>query len=344
MSEPNPSDGLNHDLLDLFIEAGGEAVGVVDIIQTLNIPRERLYADLDRLRDAGYVIGKTHPYGSTGYQLLEVPDRLFAFEVERRVRTRWLGRRIECRPSCESTNDVAKDLAKEGAPHGTVVLAETQTGGRGRGGNRWHSPPDIGLYLSILLRPGADANAPAVLQITTAVGVAWAAMKRTGKAARIRWPNDVVMGGRKVAGILAEAENAGTEDAVFVVGIGMNVAHRREDFPADLRESATSLAIEAATPQKRLAVLPTLLATLEDWYDRMTAGDLTAIETAWRPLSVLLGRDVSLVRRGERVEGRVAEFSLTEGLKLATPAGEEWIPAEHATQVRLLGEGDGDAS
>lgn len=344
MSDPNPTGGLNHELLDLLIEAGGETVGLADIIQSLNIGRERLYADLDALRDAGYVIGKSHPYGSTGYQLLEVPDRLLRFEIERRVQTDWLGKRLECLPSCESTNDVARALAKEGAPHGTVVVAETQTGGRGRGGNRWHSPPDIGLYLSVLLRPGADANAPAVLQITTAVGVAWAAMKRTGKAVRIRWPNDVVMGGRKVAGILADAENAGTDDAVFVVGIGMNVAHREEDFPPELRKTATSLTIEAASPQKRLAVLPTLLRTLEDWYDRMAAGDLTAVETAWRPLSVLLGRDVTLVRRGERVEGRVDDFSLTKGLKLSTAAGEEWIPAEHASEVRLVGEEDDAAS
>ena len=336
MSEDRGARGLNLDLLDMLREAGGGAVGQMDLLQSLDLTRQELFADLDALRAAGYVIGKTHPYGATGYQLLDTPDRLSVHEIEQRLDTKWLGRSLTALEVCTSTNDSAKALAAAGAPHGAVVLAENQTAGRGRGGNTWYTYPGAGIYLSLVLRPGKAS--PAVLQVATAVAVAHTAMKKSGKPAEIRWPNDVLMSGKKLAGILAEATDTGTESAVWVVGIGFNVHHRPQDFPTEFREEATSLAIEVGSPQSRLRTLPTLLSTLEEWYDRVAAGDLAAIEAAWRPLSALLGRPVRLVHGGTPREGRVTDLSLTEGLRLETADGEEWIPAEHATAIRPLDE------
>ena len=173
--------------------------------------------------------------------------------------------------SCASTNDLAKELAREGAPAGTIVLSEKQSSGRGRAGRTWHSPPGAGIYLSLIVRPDHPRPSPGILQFTSGVAVAHAAMKRTAKPARLRWPNDLLFSGRKAAGLLVEAIET-EKDPALVVGIGLNVNHIEEDFPEDLRGTATSLRLVCGHPLDRVSVLATLLESIEEWYDRMGSG------------------------------------------------------------------------
>ncbi|MEN8148638.1 MAG: biotin--[acetyl-CoA-carboxylase] ligase [Planctomycetota bacterium] len=325
---------IDHDLLNAFYEAGGQAIGVTNLSQSLGISFEEIATRVEAFRAAGYVIGKSHPYGATAFQMLEVPDRFYHHEIRRRLSTEWLGSQLASYAVATSTNDAARVLVADGAPHGTVVVAEEQSEGRGRSGRAWHSPPRLGIYTSLVLSPPEPIGSVALLSVATAVAVAHTAMKITGKLARLRWPNDILMSKGKVAGILAESTDGGG----WIVGIGMNVGHAAADFPEELIGEASSLSLETGHPLSRLPVLPTLLGTLEEWYDRAFSGDTDAIAEAWRPLSALLSQEVVVFRGDQKSEGTVKDLSPTDGVLLAGPGGEEWIPAEHVTTIRPVAE------
>ncbi len=321
-------------LLTRLREADGLPLEVEALAAALGIDHPELMGRVDGLRRAGYRIEPCHPHGSAALRLLQVPDRLYAHEVERRLATKWMGCRVVSVESCPSTNDIAKDLARDGAPSGTLVLAECQSRGRGRRGRVWHSSPGKGIYASLVVRPGDSPPSLAVLQFTTGVAVAHASMKQTGRPARLRWPNALLFAGRKAAGLLVEAIGTGSSPAL-VIGIGLNVNQVEEDFPGELRGLATSLRLVCGRPLDRLGVLATLLSTLEEWYDRTESGDTGALAAAWRPLSSLIGEEVLVTRGPEMLHGTVRDLDPTRGILLrAGDGGEGWIPPEEVGFIR----------
>ena len=213
--------------------------------------------------------------------------------------SRWLGREHVHLPACGSTNDEAARLASAGAAHGTVVTADEQHAGRGRQGRRWHSPSGENLYLSCILRPNlAPDRAPA---ITLAAGLGVAdAVARAGAQPVLKWPNDVLVDGRKLAGILTEMSTRGPRVQHIITGIGVNLGS--QSFPADLAERATSLALLGVSIERERFVAE-LLASLEHWFDRFFAGGVAALADAW-----LARADRSRVRAasgGRAVEGAI---------------------------------------
>lgn len=193
------------------------------------------------------------------------------------LKARWLGcQRIEME-SCASTNDEAARLARAGAKHGTVVIAERQTGGRGRDGRVWESPPG-GLYFSAVIRPALPvAQVP---PMTLAIGIGLCeAVKTTGARASLKWPNDLLVDGRKLAGVLVEAQSQGNRLESVVVGIGINLTG---ELPASLGERAITLAEAAGTVIDRERFIEVLLAQVEKWVDRYVAVGLEAIIPAWQ--------------------------------------------------------------
>jgi BirA family biotin operon repressor/biotin-[acetyl-CoA-carboxylase] ligase len=322
------------ELLQRLTDAAGQPMEVEALAAVLGIGGAELMGRVNGLRDAGYVIERTHPHGSAALRLLRSPDRLYAHDVERRLTTEWLGRKVVSVDTCSSTNDLAKDLAREGAASGTLVLAESQSAGRGRAGRAWYSPSGTGIYASLIIRPEGPPPTAAVLQFTTGVAVAHAAMKRTGKPARLKWPNDLLFAGRKAAGLLVEAIDYGSSP-ILIIGIGLNVNQIDEDFPEDLRGIATSLRLVGGCPLDRLSVLGTLLSTLEEWYERMAKGDTESLAAAWRPLSSLIDQEVVITRGDTESRGTVADLDPVRGVLLKAPGGSEtWIPAEHVTRIR----------
>lgn len=193
------------------------------------------------------------------------------------LKARWLGcQRIEME-SCGSTNDEAARLARAGAKHGTVVIAERQTSGRGRDGRLWESPPG-GLYVSAVLRPSLPLVA--VPPMTLAIGIALAeAVKTTGARGTLKWPNDLLVDGRKLAGVLVEAQSQGNRLESVVVGIGVNLTG---ELPESLGERAITLAEAAGTVIDREQFIEALLAQVERWVDRYVAVGLEAIIPAWQ--------------------------------------------------------------
>jgi BirA family biotin operon repressor/biotin-[acetyl-CoA-carboxylase] ligase len=219
---------------------------------------------------------------------------LTADRLEPALGTRWLGRRYLWLPSCGSTNDVAAAHGRAGDPEGTVVLAEAQTGGRGRLGRSWRSPPGASLTFSILLRP---RRPPAeVPPLTLLVGAAVArALEGLGARPRLKWPNDVQLAAddgdpapKKVAGILTEMASEGERVGHVVVGVGLNV--NDDAFPAELGGRATSLALALGRPLDRAAVLAALLGEIEAAYDRYRAEGPAAAVALWSPHGAQGGR------------------------------------------------------
>ncbi len=194
---------------------------------------------------------------------------------------RWLGMQRIDLEACGSTNDEAARLARAGAHHGTVVLAERQTAGRGRDGRPWASPQGCGLYLSAVLRPPLPlADVP---PMTLAIGVGLCdAVRAAGVAGALKWPNDMLVGTRKLAGVLVEAQSQGSRLEAVIVGIGVNLASAQlGEMPPDIAARAVSLEEAAGAPIDREAFIAALLAHVEHWVDRYTAVGLSEIIPAW---------------------------------------------------------------
>lgn len=241
-----------------------------------------------------------------------------------------MGRSLHWLDSTTSTNDVAARLAESGAEDGTAVVAETQTAGRGRHGRIWFSPPGAGLYVSTIVRPAnamtSNANPASLLTIASGVAIAEAVHAVTGLPAHIKWPNDVMIGGRKLAGILAEAALQAGALHFVVVGVGVNL--QTTAYPPELASRVTSIEAETSRPPDRAVMLAEVIAAMSERYADLRAGRFDAILTAWRRLAVSLpgacvewespagvvrgrAQDIDrdgalLVRVGEKVERVVA--------------------------------------
>jgi BirA family transcriptional regulator, biotin operon repressor / biotin---[acetyl-CoA-carboxylase] ligase len=214
--------------------------------------------------------------------------------------TAWLGAELHELAVCDSTNDEAAARAAAGAPHGTVVVAAEQRRGRGRLGRSWHSPPGENLYLSCVLRPPL---APVALPpVTLAAGVAVAeAVAAFGPRPAVKWPNDVTVGGRKLAGLLTEMTTRGDLIDHVVLGIGVNLGSR--SFPPELAGIATSIALEGGREVSPAGFRAQLLPGLETWLDRFFQGGVAAIGPAWTAWSGMAGARVRVTEGGRVAEG-----------------------------------------
>jgi len=191
-----------------------------------------------------------------------------------------LGTIIHRLESVASTNDAARELVRSGAAHGTVVVADEQTRGRGTKGRTWHSPPGLGLYASFILRwddPEGLGESFALLPLAAGLASAEAVREAAGVKARLKWPNDLVWGRKKLGGILTEAVLRPGAPGHAVVGVGINVNHGESDFPAGLRETATSLRLASGRPADREVLLRELCRFLDGWYNSLIRGEGEAV-------------------------------------------------------------------
>jgi BirA family biotin operon repressor/biotin-[acetyl-CoA-carboxylase] ligase len=217
-------------------------------------------------------------------------------EFRRRLRTRVIGRPCYYYPVLASTNTTARTLGQQGAAEGTIVVADAQTAGRGQAGRVWISPAERNLYVSVLLRPAlAAAHAP-LLSLTTAVALV-DALREVGVASGIKWPNDILVARRKVAGILTEMEACGEAVRFAVVGIGVNVnmaPAELESLLGAIAAAATSLQIALGREIDREGLLATLLEAFERWYALLSEGRVAALQAAWEARSLMHGRRISV--------------------------------------------------
>ena len=237
-----------------------------------------------------------------------------------RLGTRRLGRRLIARGEVSSTNDVAWEALAEGAPDGAAVVADVQTAGRGRDGRRWHQSAGQGLALSLLLHPGCERRQLATLPLIAGLALA-RALERLGASAELKWPNDLLLSGRKVSGILAESRGAPQGGDAVVVGAGVNVLQSPEDFPPELAPLATSLAMEGCATTRE-AVAAEFLNELEPLWTLMQEGGREQVLEAWRARAGIWGREVrAQTPAGPRV-GIARELDADGGLVIEQADGQ----------------------
>jgi BirA family transcriptional regulator, biotin operon repressor / biotin---[acetyl-CoA-carboxylase] ligase len=320
---PALAGGSEEAVLSFLAEADDEFVSGEAISDKLGLSRAAVWKHVNALRAQGYRIDAVP---ARGYRLVEIPDRLGPLELRPLLSTRDLGQTIHAYEELPSTNDRAKELAEEGALHGEVVIAESQTAGRGRRGRTWVSPPRKNLYLSAILRP--DLPLQRVPEITLVASVALCeAIRAAGVDASIKWPNDILCNGRKVAGILTEI--AADPDRVqwVVVGAGVNLNATKEDLPEELREIATSVAVERGDPVPRALFTAALLARLETWLDRQDEEGFAPVRARWRELSGTLGREVRVATGDGDLTGVAEDIDAAGALLVRTAAGVQRVVA-----------------
>lgn len=282
-------------ILRMLRERGEAFVSGADMSRALKVSRNSVWKHIRRLRTLGC---KLEGRVSTGYRLMEVPDSLRPEVVLSGLPLTSWGHPYRAYESVASTNDLCHVWAQEGAPEGALVAAETQTKGRGRLGRSWHLPKGKGLAFSLLLRPPLSPNRTSLLTLASAVGVALA-LEDEGAKPGIKWPNDVELNGRKVCGILTEAQADPDRLQYAVVGVGINVNVDPGDFPSDLKDRAIGLSEVLGRPVLRAVFLQKVLKHLHETQALLLSGKTERLLKEWRLRSTVLGRQVK-IRQGER--------------------------------------------
>ena len=233
--------------------------------------------------------------------------------------TRRLGHTLIARASVGSTNDVAWEALADGLPDGTTVVADEQTQGRGRAERAWHTAPERGLALSVALHPGCERDRIAIAPLVAGLALA-RALDRLGLRTRLKWPNDLLHDGRKLAGVLCESRKLATGEDAVVIGAGVNVAQRAEDFPPELRTLATSLAL-AGCETDRERVAAEFLGALEPLWDEVQEGELGPILAAWKERADGWGEPVTVRTPSGPLTGRARDLDPGGALVLEVDGG-----------------------
>ena len=304
-----------------------EFVSGEELSRMAGVSRAAIWKEIEKLRTEGYkILAQPH----SGYRLVGIPDRLTAQELSWNLSTRRVGRRIHCYDTTDSTMDVAHRLAAAGEPEGSVVVAEAQGRGRGRMGRTWISPKGKGIYLSVILRP--DLHLAEISKITpvAAVAAARAVESGTGLKPEIKWPNDLLIGGKKIAGILTELNAELNRVNYVVIGLGLNVNTPADRLPAQ----GTSLAHELGERVDRLQLARGLLAHLHTTYAQFLESGMEPILESWRGFAGFLGRRIRVALDGRMLDGQAIDVDPSGALLVRTDTG--LVESVSAGEVLLL--------
>ena len=305
-------------------ENGG--VSGADLSARLGITRAAVWARIEELRKLGYEI-EASPH--LGYQLRNDPDLLVADDLVARLGpTRVVGRDIRVFERTTSTNDVVEKLARDGVKEGVVVFAESQSKGRGRLGRQWTSPARKGLWFSLLLRPELRPQAATQLTVAAATALARAIRQTTGLRPEIKWPNDILLRGKKVVGILTELSAEVDRVRHVTLGVGVDVNQTAGDFSAELRKVATSLRVEAGQTIARAALATVMLRELDQDYARVCSGLFPEVADEWEENCTTLGQSVAINIGNRTIRGQAESLDDDGALLLRT---------EHGHIERILG-------
>ena len=310
---------LDARILKALRAADDDAVSGTELSQRLGVTRSAIWGRIEELRCLGYDI-EASPH--LGYRLLDTPDALHADDLISRLgKTQVIGRDIHVFQQTTSTNDVIDKLARDGVQEGSVVFAEAQSRGRGRLGRKWLSPARKGLWFSVLLRPDLRPQDTTQLTVASATALRRAIQAHTGLKPEIKWPNDLLVCGKKVAGILTELHGELDHVKYVIVGIGVNVNLSPGDFPPEVRKAATSLKMELGKPVRRPELAVAILRELDQDYARITTGRFAAVADEWEAHCTTLGHQV-IIRTGVgQMRGRAESLGEDGALLMRTDHG-----------------------
>lgn len=300
-----------------------------ELARMLGVSRNAVWKAIEALRADGYNIEAAT---NRGYRISSAPDMLNVPEIVRWMQPGEIGCEFEIHNEIASTNIRAKELALQGAPHGTVVLARRQSSGRGRFGRSFYSPDDSGLYASFILRPQLGAERAVMITSMAAVAVARAMERVADVQAKIKWVNDVYIAAKKACGILCEAglDFESGQMQYVVAGIGVNVG--RMDFPPELNEIATSISNECGQDIARSRFCGELINELNALYPQLESG---AFMQESRERSNVIGRDVFVLRGNERYPATAVDIDDNGSLIVRTPDGKTDILHSGEISVRF---------
>ncbi|HZG77026.1 MAG TPA: biotin--[acetyl-CoA-carboxylase] ligase [Paenibacillus sp.] len=306
------ADAANDTLLACFEEAAGAFVSGERLSRALGMSRTAVWKRIRRLEEEGYVFESVP---RLGYKLVRGPDKFRLDVLMSRLAGTMFGRQMKLFDVVESTQNAVHEALLAGAPEGALVLAETQSAGRGRFGRVWFSPPGKGVYLSFLLRPNVPPAVAPQMTLLIAVALCRAIRKETGANATIKWPNDILVDGKKICGILVETMLEADAVKAMVAGVGITANVRREELPEELREKATSLLEATGAPVSREHVVASFLEQLEWLYDVYRKEGFGPVRTLWEALTSTLHGRVRVATPQGVAEG-VAEGITEEGALL----------------------------
>lgn len=310
---------MKETILRLLKERRPEYVSGEEICRSLNVSRTAVWKHIQALREKGYEI---EARSRAGYMLTGIPDRLFPEEIGDGLATRFLGRTVYYCDSVSSTNNLAKELAGQGAADGTLVVAEEQTGGKGRLGRQWCSAKYKGSFFSFILFPPLMPQEANMVTLITAVAMASAVRDETGVAAGIKWPNDLLVNGKKICGILTELSAEMERINYMVVGVGLNVNQEENDFPEEVSASATSLKDQTGSNISRVKLVQAFLLEFEKWYLLALENGFAPVLARWKEMSVSLNCPVRIHNPNSSWDGWAEDIDSDGALLLRLPGGE----------------------
>ena len=295
------------------------------ICETFGVSRTAVWKAVNQLRNSGYEI---EAVSNKGYRLLSVPDVLNQNELLSRRKTKWIGKDTLCYETIDSTNAQAKRLAEAGYGDGTLIVADHQEAGRGRRGRSWETPAGTNIAMSLLLKPEINPNNASMITLVAALAVSKAITQITGEPAPIKWPNDIVMNGKKVCGILTEMSAQFDYVNHIVVGIGINV--NIESFPEEIAETATSLRIETGKQISRAELIEAVWEQFETVYEvYLRTQDLRNLVKEYDARLINMHRNVKVLDPKEPFEGRAMGI---------TPRGELMVDTWESRKLVSSGE------
>ncbi|MCF8068216.1 MAG: biotin--[acetyl-CoA-carboxylase] ligase [Desulfobacterales bacterium] len=292
-----------------------------EISRKLSISRAAVSKQIGQLRKKGYEI---ESLPRKGYMLTKVSDLILADEILDGLDTDVFGKKeIICLDKTDSTNTRAKDLAANGAGEGTIVLAEEQGAGRGRKGRKWFSPPGDSIYASLILRPAISPGEAPVITLLTAVVAAETLLSMTDLNPRIKWPNDILINGKKISGILTEISTDMDAVDFVVVGIGLNVNTPLSSFPDEIKDIATSILAETGEHLSRTDIIREFLKQYEHFYSIFTKEGFGPIIKRWKELADIIGKRISVDMISKKHIGTVIDVDNTGVLIMEDDEGRD---------------------
>lgn len=276
-------------LIEAFSNANGEFLSGQALADILGCSRTAIWKHIEELRKEGFELEAIR---NKGYRIINTPKNMTENELRLGLKTTIFGKTIHYLESTDSTQKVAHRLAQEGCPDGTLVIAEEQTNGRGRLARVWHSPKYTGIWMSLVLRPKLPPAKAPQFTLIAAVAVAQAIEDVCKISPDIKWPNDLLLNGKKITGILTELQADSDKIDAIIMGIGMNVNQKEADFPIELHDIATSLAIETGKEISRSNLVKRILENLEKYYLIYLKNGFAPLKLLWESYAVSLGKDI----------------------------------------------------
>ncbi|GER67904.1 bifunctional ligase/repressor BirA [Weizmannia acidilactici] len=275
-------------ILELLTEAGGGFVSGELLAKKLNCSRAAVWKHMEELRKEGFELEAVR---KKGYRIKSTEDKVTENEIQYGLEAKRLGKTVYYKETVDSTQKLAHRLVQEGCPGGTLVIAEEQTGGRGRLQRAWYSPKYTGIWMSVVLRPDLPPQWAPPFTLIAAVAVAQAIEETAGVHPEIKWPNDILIGGKKCTGILTELQADTDQIQAVIIGIGINV--NETEFPDELKPIATSLLIESGRKIKRALLVQRILERLEKYEKIYIENGFAPLKLLWESYAAVIGKNIT---------------------------------------------------